>query len=271
MHLGYSVRRRIRIMVFAVLVILALSVSPFSITKGTAHAYAHRSLGLALPKQVGFKTTDMGVGRNRDGRLEVFGLGGDGNIYHIYQKCAGCGWSNWSSLGHPTSAFFEEGPAVGTNSDGRLEIFAVGKDSNMYHDFQCKSGCVWSGWLPLGGPANGGGVFGVPAVVTNADGRLEVFIEQFAVGGGPFYHIYQNCAGCSWSQWYSLGDTTSFNDNPAAIVNQDGRVEVFGLSGNSIQHAWQTSAGCCFSSWHSLGGNVMGRPTVAMNYDGRLA
>ena len=38
------------------------------------------------------------VGRNLDGRLEVFAIWSDGNSHHIWQTVANNGWSNWDSL-----------------------------------------------------------------------------------------------------------------------------------------------------------------------------
>ena len=39
------------------------------------------------------------VGRNADGRLEVFARGADGGIWHKWQTAPNNGWSGWASLG----------------------------------------------------------------------------------------------------------------------------------------------------------------------------
>jgi hypothetical protein len=45
------------------------------------------------------KSTAPAVGRNRDGRLEVFARGTDGCLYHIWQVGQNSGWSDWAKLG----------------------------------------------------------------------------------------------------------------------------------------------------------------------------
>ena len=82
------------------------------------------------------------VGRNKDGRLEVFGVGSDSAVYHIWQNAPSGGWSGWSGLGGAV-----KGPiAVGSNSDGRLEVFVRGSDNALHHDWQVAPGGAWSGW-----------------------------------------------------------------------------------------------------------------------------
>jgi hypothetical protein len=36
-----------------------------------------------------------------DGRLELFVVGADGNLWHRWQTAASNGWSAWTSHGHP--------------------------------------------------------------------------------------------------------------------------------------------------------------------------
>jgi hypothetical protein len=36
-----------------------------------------------------------------DGRLELFVVGQDGNLYHIKQKTPSGVWTDWDSFGHP--------------------------------------------------------------------------------------------------------------------------------------------------------------------------
>lgn len=42
------------------------------------------------------------------------------------------------------------------NFDGRLEIFGIGTDGNMYHDWQVSPAGSWYGWQPIGVPTNTG-------------------------------------------------------------------------------------------------------------------
>ncbi|HEX8204929.1 MAG TPA: hypothetical protein VF587_02595, partial [Solirubrobacteraceae bacterium] len=52
----------------------------------------------------GILITPPAVGRNPDGRLEVFGLGTDSILWHIWQTAPSNGWSGWASMGGPRMA-----------------------------------------------------------------------------------------------------------------------------------------------------------------------
>jgi len=47
----------------------------------------------------GVITSDPVVGRNQDGRLEVFARGTDDALWHNWQTVPNNGWSGWGSLG----------------------------------------------------------------------------------------------------------------------------------------------------------------------------
>src|SRR5438034_899099 len=118
------------------------------------------------------------VGRNDDGRLEVFALGRTAlgpELVHIWQdpSSAVTGWSDWASLGSPPGQFMSA-LAVGQNADGRLEVFASATDGAVWHIWQ-DSGAAggWSGWGSLGAPA--GLKLGTLGVGRDAAGRLELF------------------------------------------------------------------------------------------------
>jgi hypothetical protein len=139
-----------------------------------------------------FQTTPF-VGRDADGRLEIFGVGTDQALYDKWQTTVNGGWSDgWANFG---GAFLGD-PAVGQNADGRLEIFGVGSDHALYTKEQGTGHVLGSshailqpdsvphgiieqpppGW-PVGGWGNLGGSFvGKPAVVQRADGRLQIFV-----------------------------------------------------------------------------------------------
>jgi hypothetical protein len=92
------------------------------------------------------------VGPGADGRLELFLTGSDGNIYHAWQTQASNGWSAWVSEGSAGGGFDSFGaaaPGLGRNGDGRLELFAVARDGNLYHKWQTAAGNGWSPWAEL--------------------------------------------------------------------------------------------------------------------------
>jgi hypothetical protein len=80
--------------------------------------------GVLAPLDASTPLAGVTVGQNRDGRLEVFALGMDGTVRHIWQSAPNNGWSSWASLGEaswtsPTT------PVVGQNQDGHLELFVL--------------------------------------------------------------------------------------------------------------------------------------------------
>jgi hypothetical protein len=80
------------------------------------------------------------LARNADVRLELFLLGTDNRLYHAWQKSASTSlsdpilesWSLSSQLWGQQAKNF----TVGHNQDGRLELFYVGKNGGLDHDWQ---------------------------------------------------------------------------------------------------------------------------------------
>jgi hypothetical protein len=69
------------------------------------------------------------VGRNADGRQEIFAIGDDNALWQQWQTAPNNGWSGWKPLGTPAlGAELSEQFTVGRNQDGRQEIFAVALD-----------------------------------------------------------------------------------------------------------------------------------------------
>jgi len=196
-------------------------------------------------------TAGVGAARNQDGRLEVFGIGGGGAMYHTWQTTAGGGWAGWSSLG----GSFDAGVGAVTNADGRLEVLGLGGGgagggSAMYRLWQSSPGGGWAGsWASLGG----GFLMGT-GVAANADGRL----EAFGVGNDDAtWHYAETAAGQGWNSdgWSSLGGANRPTPSVAgATTNADGRVEIFTIDGSGgVQHSWQVTAGAGdWSGWSAL-------------------
>jgi RHS repeat-associated protein len=198
-------------------------------------------------------TSDPVVGINADGRLEVFARGTDGALWHNWQTApGGPGWSGWASLGgiFPISGAAAFNVAVvARNADGRLEVFARGTDSALWHNWQTTPGDGWAGWASL---APGSAITSDPAVGINADGRLEVFARGT---DGALWHNWQQpaAAGGGWSGWASLAPGSAITSDPAVGINADGRLEVFarGTDG-TLWHNRQTTPGNGWSGWAPL-------------------
>jgi hypothetical protein len=89
------------------------------------------------------------VAPGADGRLELFLRSGDGNMYHAWQTSASNGWSDWVNKGTPGGGFITAAPGLARNGDGRLEIFAVANDRNIYHKWQTAASNGWRPWTLL--------------------------------------------------------------------------------------------------------------------------
>jgi hypothetical protein len=178
--------------------------------------------------------------RNRDGRLEVFVLGGDQVLYHIWEKSPGGDWSEWDTLaGHDLS-----GPLLcSANADGRLQVFVCGGDGKIYSRAQIVPNGNWDPWFLVGGE----NVRGF-SVARNADGRLEL-VAVFADGG--LHDVWQVSPNGGWSAWAPLAGYDL--KGPVALsANADGRLEAFVVGGDgNVYHRWQTAPNG-WSGWANL-------------------
>jgi hypothetical protein len=157
---------------------------------------------------------------------------------------------------------FIRSASVELNSDGRLEVFGIGRDNGaLFNIWQtAPSAGPWSGWNSLGG------IVKQITATRNGDGRLEVF----GIGtDDALYNIWQTAPSAGpWSGWNRLGGGVK---QITAARNSDGRLEVFGIgTDDALYNIWQTapSAGP-WSGWNRLGGGVK-QIAAAQNKDGRL-
>lgn len=168
--------------------------------------------------------------RNKDGRLEVFVLGGDKALYHIWETLPGGNWNAWASLaGHDL-----KGPVVtAANADGSLQAFVAGGDGNIYSIKQNGPNGGWGAWFGIGGNKVKG-----YSVSRNLDGRLEM-VAVF--GDGMLYDCWQLKPGGNWSAWSALGGQ-DLKGPVSLAANADGRLEAFAIGGDGfVYHRWQNA------------------------------
>jgi hypothetical protein len=184
-------------------------------------------------------------------------------------------WSGWSRLAVPGDVGL--GLAVRRNADGRLEVFRIGMDNTIWHNWEITPGGSWSGWTLLGVPENKGQSL---AVGGNADGRLEVFVTGM---DNTIWHNWQTRLGGGatrkeWSGWTMLGVPENKGISLFVESNANGMLEAFvtGMD-NTIWHNWQTTPGGGatrkeWSDWTRLGvpENKVISLFVESNADGRL-
>jgi hypothetical protein len=138
----------------------------------------------------------LAVGRDTDGRLEVFGLGNNNSdVWDNFQETPGANYSGWYDIG---GAGTKAGFVTAMNWSGRLELFGVGSNTDLWHAFQTTPGGGWSSWTSLGEA----GIDPQLVVANNADGSLEVF----GVGSNKdVVSNFQLSPGGPWYGWLDMG------------------------------------------------------------------
>ncbi|MFJ1757208.1 glycosyl hydrolase family 32 [Kitasatospora sp. NPDC088134] len=202
------------------------------------------------------------LGRDTDGRLEVFSLAPGGvGLDHRVQRADGS-WSDWEVFGGPAGA----APAVARNADGRLEVFASAPGGALVARRRQRSpgSAAWEDW-----DAGFGGPVGAPPVVAvNADGRLEVFV--LAPGGAALLHRWQTSPGGAWSDWERFG--TPAGGAPRVARDGTGRLNVTAIapSGTAAFQRRQSVPGGGWGDWQPLLGWSTAAPLAVAGADGRL-
>jgi hypothetical protein len=239
----------------------------------------------------------IAVGRNSDGRLEVFVAGNDGSVWHSWQQSPGNegSWTGWNFLCPLPANYLPSSLAVGVNKsgplDGTLELFTADPFQGVGHIFQDPAIESWSGWINLGVPPRGpkGASIGAITVVRDSANQLNAFVMQddFSFSNGSnVWFINQIGPGGGYSGWTPLWFNNStpccgnFSD-PAVGVNANGTLEIFiGAFDGSVWHRWQwAGTQSWFPDWEPLGTPGPSPktipipppiPAVASNSDGRL-
>lgn len=200
-----------------------------------------------------------------DGRVELFYIGMNDQIYHHWESSPGGGIANWEGLGGYATEIaaarsgggwevYHVGGGQGiwrateanrawasvpgqatsisaaTSRDGRVELFHVGLDSNVYHAWQSAPGSAFGSWTSMGG------------------GMMR-HVAASSVGNGEFEVFAVSADGRLWRQapWSGVGAWQAMNgwaSKVAAAKNPDGRVEVAHVGGSgSMWHSWQRAVG----------------------------
>jgi hypothetical protein len=226
------------------------------------------------------------VGRNQDGRLEVFaqiaGINSTFSVYHIWQWLPGTWFlSVWDSLG---SSAGQAAPAVGSNQDGRMDVLAQslwygfggtcsGPHYEIAHIYQTAINNGWSSWVSLDYPFTTTCIdLSDPYVNWNQDGRLEVWAKG---ADGNVWAKPQVAVNGGWDGWSNMSKPSGLTVSPKLAMSreQDGRetVFVYATTGDTY-FMYQTAINNGWSGWIGMGQPSVGaydEPTVGQNQDGR--
>jgi hypothetical protein len=179
------------------------------------------------------------------GRLDVFGVGLDGQLYHRAWDNA---WNDWEPLG----GLLTSPPVAVSWGPNRVDIFGLGGDSQMYHK-------VWNGrwaeWAPIGGRFDS-----PPAAVSRGPNRLDVFAL------GPDNQLNYNRYDGDWHGWEGLGGTMI--SLPTVTSWDPNRLDVFGVG--TDDHLYHRAFEGAWGNWESLGGASVSSPSVVTRGPGRV-
>jgi hypothetical protein len=270
-------------------------------------AWGQTNIPTSVTGPGGFGAARLAVSHESDQRLTLFVADDDVNapipltVWQAVQTKAvspvtnPSGWSHWdaigSSLGSPGTMLGQ--PVAGFGSNGALYVFIAVSDPNagtnsLFVNVETAPGTGWwSDWQDLGG----GAVYSAhrPAVVSTADGGIEVFVRD----QGSIKHIRQTIPGGGWSNWTTLPGgprLPGFGSEVAVAVDgalagaRAGCVEVLVVGGDSHLHQIsQVSPGTeHWSAWNDLGGTgqsmmlsgyvstPFASPAIGENGDGTL-
>ncbi|MFD0346122.1 hypothetical protein ACFQ0M_08660 [Kitasatospora aburaviensis] len=188
-------------------------------------------------------TEGLSVGRDEDGRIEVFTRNADtGEVIAHYQTVTG--WA-WKSLGSPNTVSAGPGsaltndalrvsaPAVASNGDGRLQLFVRNAGGGVSSIWQTAPN---GGWTAAWADMLGVNVQGTPSAMTTRDGRIELFAWTAATDpeAGPWTAPSARIGVLHWyqpapNQPFRFDETfpqVAPTSDPAIGMDQDGRLEL---------------------------------------------
>ncbi|MHB8418388.1 MAG: GH25 family lysozyme [Myxococcales bacterium] len=181
--------------------------------------------------------------------------GGSGHLWYT----SGKGWNTFQSYGGSNLSHF----ATLVWLDGRTEVFALGKDNAIWHDYWDTATTAWSGWASLGGSFATG-----PGTILWASGTGELFAVDAA---GDIWHSWSG-SGASypngWYAWTKFG--SGMASRPSPVRWADGHAEVFvrGADGQLYHSDFDATNGWPAFSALSKGDLIIGEPSAIMD-DGK--
>ena len=182
-----------------------------------------------------------------------FGEGIGRNLWHRYQLSEG--WSSWSQVDGRGDIEHTANFRAYTNSDGRIEVFAVSLvDRSLIHIYQKEQG--WSNWGSLGGKLLGY----MSGALNTSDETLQIFAKSAGFDSFPSHSVVYKrqkpkAEGGGWSDWEGLGNSMWTRTRTEVGRNSDGRLEIFVINKNgALEHRWQEGPGSGnWTDWREMG------------------
>jgi hypothetical protein len=240
--------------------------------QATDGEYYHKGVDAALgwmPPQPGIWESIGGyfIGRPSaiswgPGRLDVFGRGGDGGLYHKWYTSTG-GWGPSQTGWEQAGGVFMSDPVAVSWGVNRLDVVGQALDGEYVHMWSTGNN-DWHAGADLGMPATGATIQ-PPTVVSWGVNRLDVFVV-----GGDFqlYHKWSADGGVTWgpsqSSWEPLGGIIV--GQASAVAWGSNRIDIVAEGGNgAYYHKWWDGAawGPSQTDWEPHGGSFASPPVIS--------
>lgn len=175
--------------------------------------------------------------------LHAFVLTSAGSVFHTWQSSQDGPWSGaWESLG----GWGVTAIRVGLNADLRPEVFAIGGDKALYHQWQWGGTTTWSGWSSLGRND-----VDQVALANESTGALTAYVRA----GGAIFMTSQGGQNGGWGgAWTSLGAPVSGAIDVSVGRSADNHVHLFVVGGDNQAYTRVESAPGAFGGWSMVPG-----------------
>jgi hypothetical protein len=199
-----------------------------------------------------------------DGRIALYTVRGDGNVWGKCQAQPGGTFSLWQQLS--SGGGYQGRVAVLRDSADRIALY-VRRGSGVYGASQASAGDSFSGWIAIGGAAP---VAADPTAVYGSGGIIALYTTG---SDGNVWGVNQVAAGGSWGSWQQLSTGGGFAGVPAAVADGSSRIALYVRRSGTVYGASQATAGGSFGGWITIGGGtaVAGDPAAVYGYGGVIA
>jgi acylphosphatase len=159
------------------------------------------------------------------------------------------------------------------NEDGRIAVFARGKDQTVWRIYQVAPNGGWSEWSPLDQDAGKRMAIG-ELMVGERTSRKQLTLFARRASDGVVLQRAQQTAGGGWSTWAPLDQRVRAEGALAVGRNRDGRMEVITRDAQGMVYRIREQSPGVWSgsAWERLGSKPIGPRLLAVgrNTDGRL-
>ena len=228
---------------------LSGAVGPFTYIGGIAYTVTHSMSAIARG------------GNNTD--ILAIGTGGR----NLYQKFRNNGpWgpdvANWFAVDGTLSSrkTMYSPPGVGTWSQNRVDIFALGQGGELWQYYYDAAYNGWNGWEAFGGNFL---LDFAPTVASWGSGRYDLFLVCANNTLGYKYFDGAWSPSQASTDYYNLGG--QLTSRPNVVIPEVGRMDVFARGGDA--GLWHLKFDGKWGKWNRLGGSndrIVGDPAAAV-------